>query len=203
MQLHVRKALSTDLSSTQSIYTHHVLHGIGTFEEVPRTLPELTARYSTGRNHDWAWLVASDDDKPDQVVGYGYYAQLKDRSAFRYTAESTIYVRDDARGQGVGKALGKALIEPAEGQGFWQMVAAIGGGDENEGSIALHTALGFERAGVLKAVGWKFGRWLDVVYLQRALAASDKAVPDDKKGQLARVPVESFGREDTDNRTFA
>jgi L-amino acid N-acyltransferase YncA len=121
----------------------------------------------------WAWLVAEHEG---EVKGYGYFAQIRDRSAYRFAAEDSIYVRDDVRGQGVGKALVAALIERAEAAGFRQMFAVIGD-SENVGSIGLHLSLGFKQVGLLRAAGLKFNRWRDVVYMQRALGEGDRTLP--------------------------
>ncbi|MBC9208468.1 N-acetyltransferase family protein [Roseomonas aerophila] len=168
-----RDATQADLPAMAAIYAHHVLNGTGTFEELPPDEAELGARLARNQAHGWAWLVAED---AGEVKGYGYYAALRDRSAYRFAAEDSIYVRDDVRGQGVGKALVEALLKRAEAAGFRQMFAVIGD-SENVGSIGLHLSLGFKQVGVLKAAGLKFGRWLDVVYMQRALGAGDKTVP--------------------------
>ena len=110
------------------------------------------------------------------VVGYAYFTQLRDRSAYRYSAEDSIYVRDDVRGQGVGKALVARLLQDADRVGFRQMFAVIGDFD-NVGSIGVHASLGFQRVGVLRACGFKFGRWVDAVYMQRALGRGDTDIP--------------------------
>jgi phosphinothricin acetyltransferase len=121
-----------------------------------------------------AWLVA--EDAAGNILGFAYFAQYRERSAFRFCAEDSVYVRDDIRGQGVGKALVAELIGRAEARGFRQMIAVIGDA-ENAGSIGLHASLGFRQVGVLKAVGLKFGRWLDVVLMQRALGEGERSVP--------------------------
>ena len=129
--------------------------------------------------HGWAWLVAEGQGLPGEgpgLIGYAYYSQFRMRSAYRYTAENSVYVRDDVRGMGVGKALVAALVERAEQAGFRQMFAVIGDSD-NVGSIGLHLSLGFHRAGVLKSAGVKFGRWLDVVFMQRSIGPGDRDVP--------------------------
>ena len=125
------------------------------------------------RDAGWSWLVATDDTG---VLGYAYYTQFRDRSAYRYCVENSIYVRDDVRGQGVGKALVGQLIEDATAKGIRQMIAVIGDSD-NVGSIGVHASLGFQRVGLLKSAGVKFGRWLDVVYMQRALGRGDANMP--------------------------
>ncbi|MDB5314572.1 MAG: N-acetyltransferase, partial [Rhodospirillales bacterium] len=110
--------------------------------------------------------------------GYGYYAPFRERSAYRYTVEDSIYIRDDVRGQGVGKALVAELLEHATAAGRRQMMAVIGD-SENTGSIGLHLSLGFRQIGVQKAVGIKFGRWLDVILMQKALGQGDRTLPTD------------------------
>ena len=169
----IRPATTADLPDIQAIYAHHVLGGTGTFEEVPPSLEEMTARFAGGVARGWAWLVATDDSG---VLGFAYYAQIRDRSAYRFTAEDSIYVREDVRGQGVGKALVQRLLRDATEAGFRQMVAVIGD-SENIGSVGVHASLGFHHVGTMRAVGLKFGRWLDVVYMQKALGAGDEGVP--------------------------
>lgn len=171
--MNIRPATPVDLSEIQSIYAHHVLNGAGTFEEVPPSVEEMQARYQAIVSRGWSYLVATDTTG---VLGYGYYSQMRERSAYRYTAENSIYVRDDVRGQGVGKALVARLLEEAAAIGFRQMVAVIGD-SENVGSIGVHASLGFQRAGLLRSSGLKFGRWVDTVYMQRALGRGDQDVP--------------------------
>ena len=169
----IRPAAHADLPEIQAIYAHHVLHGTGTFEEVPPSIEEMTQRYLDVTGRGWAWLVAAD---ATGVVGYAYYTQIRDRSAYRCTAEDSVYVREDVRGQGVGKALAARLLDEAEAAGFRQMIAVIGD-SENVGSVGVHASLGFHLIGTLRAVGLKFGRWLDTVYMQRSLGAGDGDVP--------------------------
>ena len=142
-----------------------MLHGTGTFEEIPPSVEEMTARFTAARDQGWRWLVATDESG---VLGYAAFAQFRDRSGYRFCAEDSIYVRDDVRGQGVGKALVTRLLAEAASCGFTQMIAVVGDA-ENTGSIGVHASLGFRQVGVLRAVGYKFGRWLDAVYMQRAL----------------------------------
>ena len=169
----IRPAAQADLPEIQAIYAHHVLHGTGTFEEVPPSVEEITRRHADVTGRGWAWLVAAG---PTGIVGYAYYRQFHDRSAYRYAAEDSVYVREDVRGQGVGKALAARLLVEAEAAGFRQMVAVIGDG-ENIGSVGVHSSLGFHHVGTLRAVGLKFGRWLDVVYMQKPLGAGDGTLP--------------------------
>jgi phosphinothricin acetyltransferase len=102
------------------------------------------------------------------VLGFGYYAQYRNRSAYRFAAEDSVYVRETVRGQGVGKALVAALLDHAAAGGFTQMLAVIGD-SENVGSIGVHASLGFTQVGTMRKVGYKFDRWLDVVTMQKAL----------------------------------
>jgi phosphinothricin acetyltransferase len=161
----LRDAAPGDVPAITAIYAHHVLTGTGTFEEEPPDEAEMAARLARVQDAGCAWLVT---EQEGVVTGYGYYAPFRDRSAYRFTAEDSIYVRDDVRGMGVGKALVQALLDRAAAQGLRQMLAVIGD-SENAGSIGLHAALGFRQAGVMRAVGFKFGRWLDVVTMQKAL----------------------------------
>jgi phosphinothricin acetyltransferase len=170
----IRDAIAADVPALTAIYAHHVLHGTGTFEEVPPDAAEMQARFERVTGQGWAWLVA---EAPDgTVLGYAYHAPFRDRSAYRHTAEDAIYVRDDVRGQGVGKALVEALLARAEAAGLRQMFALIGD-SENVGSIGLHVAAGFRRVGVMKAAGFKFGQWLDVVIMQKTLGEGDHTPP--------------------------
>ena len=170
----IRSATEADIPAIHTIYAHHVLNGTGTFDEQPPSAEELADKFRKIVEHGWSWLVATD---ATGVLGYAYYTQFRDRSAYRYCVEDSIYVRDDVRGQGVGKALVSALIEHATARGMRQMIAVIGD-SENVGSIGVHASLGFHMVGTLRAVGVKFGRWVDVVSMQRALGRGDANVPE-------------------------
>jgi phosphinothricin acetyltransferase len=174
--MQIRTATEADVPEIQAIYAHHVLTGTGTFEEEPPSVEEMLERFRKVVAHGWAWLVATD---ASGVLGYAYYTQFRDRSAYRYCVEDSIYVRDDVRGQGVGKALVARLIEDATAQGMRQMIAVIGDSD-NVGSIGVHASLGFHMVGTLKSVGIKFGRWVDVVSMQRPLGRGDANVPPER-----------------------
>ena len=165
------------LAEIQAIYAHHVLHGTGTFEEVPPSVEEMRDRFEAGLADGFDWLVAAD---ATGVLGFGYYGRFRARSAYDWTVEDSVYVRDDVRGQGVGKGLVADLLRRAEARGFRQMLALIGD-SENIGSIGMHTSLGFTRTGVLRATGIKFGRWLDVVIMQRTLGEGDGDIPAAKR----------------------
>ncbi len=171
--MQIRAAAETDIADIQAIYAHHVLNGTGSFEEVPPSVEQMHARWRGVREDGWAWFVAEDETG---VLGFAYYARFHHRSAFAHTAENSVYVRDDVRGQGVGKALVAAVIDHATAAGFRQMIAAIGD-SENTGSIGVHASLGFAQVGMLRAVGFKFGGWLDLVLMQRALGPGDSRPP--------------------------
>jgi L-amino acid N-acyltransferase YncA len=169
----IREAREEDVPDLQAIYAHHVLHGTGTFEEEPPPVEEMSARFHEVVDNGFVWLVAVD---ATGVLGFGYYAPFRDRTAYRFTVEDSIYVREDVRGQGVGKALVAKLIELATAAGLRQMIAVIGDA-ENVGSIGVHATLGFHMVGTMKSTGIKFGRWLDVVTMQRPLGKGDLNVP--------------------------
>ena len=171
--MEIRAATERDLPEIQSIYAYHVLHGTGTFEEEPPSVEEIAERFAKVVTHGWSWLLATD---ATGVLGFAYYTQFRDRSAYRYCAEDSVYVREDVRGQGVGKALVARLVEDAAAKGMRQMIAVIGD-SENVGSIGVHASLGFQKVGTLRASGIKFGRWLDSVYMQRALGLGDIDIP--------------------------
>ena len=169
----IRAATAADIPEIQSVYAHHVLTGTGTFEEEPPSVEEMSERFAEVIEHGWSWLVATD---ATGVLGYAYYTQFRDRSAYRFSVEDSVYVREDVRGQGVGKALVAQLIEDATSRGMRQMIAVIGD-SENTSSIGVHASLGFQMVGTLRAVGVKFGRWVDVVSMQRPLGRGDADAP--------------------------
>jgi phosphinothricin acetyltransferase len=154
-----------DLPEIQAIYAFHVLHGTGTFEEEPPALEEMQTRFEANQAAGFAWLVARD---ASGILGFGYYGPFRARAAYRYTVEDSVYVRDGVRGQGVGKALVSALLERARAAGFTQMLALIGD-SENTASIGVHASLGFTQVGIMRKVGFKQERWLDVVTMQKGL----------------------------------
>jgi phosphinothricin acetyltransferase len=171
--MQIRAATEADIPEIQSIYAHHVLTGAGTFEEVPPSVEEMADRVAKVLQCGWSWLVATD---ATGVLGYAYYTQFRDRSAYRFCAEDSVYVREDVRGQGVGKALVARLIDDATAAGMRQLIAVIGD-SENTGSIGVHASLGFHMVGTMRAAGIKFGRWLDVVTMQRPLGKGDADIP--------------------------
>ncbi|MBV9786328.1 MAG: N-acetyltransferase [Acidisphaera sp.] len=171
--MHIRPATAADAAEIQAIYAHHVLHGTGTFEEVAPSVEEIAARLRGVTARNCPWLVRTD---ATGVLGYAYYTPLRDRSAYRFCVENSVYVRADVQRSGTGRALMVELIASAEAAGLRQMIAVIGDAG-NAGSIGLHASLGFRHTGVWHACGVKFGRWLDVVHMQRPLGAADADVP--------------------------
>jgi phosphinothricin acetyltransferase len=171
--MRIRPVDPADAAEIAAIYAHHVLHGTASYETVPPDAAEIGQRMARVLDHGWPWLVA--DDEHGTLLGYAYATQFRDRAAYRYVCEDSIYIRDDARGRGVGMALLAALVEACTAAGFRQMVAVIGGAEA--ASAALHARLGFAEAGRLAGIGRKQGRWLDTLYMQRALGAGSSTAP--------------------------
>lgn len=173
MSLVVRDAVAADMAALQAIYAHHVLHGFGTFDEIAPPVEAMEEKWRGVVDAGLPWLVATDDDT---VVGYAYASIFRPRTGYRYTIEDSVYIRDDQRGRGVGTALLMPLVARCEATGARQLVAVIGDSG-NAGSIALHRKAGFQDAGVLRSVGFKHGRWVDIVFMQRALNGGAAAPP--------------------------
>ena len=171
--MRLRPAAPEDIPAIQAIYAHHVLTGLGTFEEVPPSPVEMAERCAAVVDRGLPWLVAEDGE----VLGYAYAGPFRTRAAYRFTVEDSVYVAEAARGKGVGKALLTAIIAECEAMGLRQMVGVIGDSG-NAASIVLHRACGFELTAIAPAVGWKFERWVDVVWMQRALGPGAGAAPD-------------------------
>jgi len=169
----VRPAEPADLVAVQTIYAHHVINGLATFEEVPPALEEIRRRHAEITGQRLPWLVA---DHGGTVAGYGYCSLYRTRSAYRYALEDSVYVRKDVHGKGVGSALLGALIARCETLGYRQLIAVIGD-SANAASINLHASHGFLRAGTLRSVGFKFNRWVDSVLMQRPLGSGDGSPP--------------------------
>ena len=165
----VRPSVDADLPAITAIYAHAVLHGTGTFELEPPDTAEMARRRDDVLGKGLPWLVA---ERAGQVLGYAYANHFRPRRAYRFCLEDSVYLHPDAQGQGLARALLAELMTRCEARGARQMLAVIGDA-ANAGSVGLHAALGFEHTGVLKAAGWKFGRWLDVVLMQRALGDGD------------------------------
>jgi len=171
----IRPAAEADVAEVTAIYGHHVLNSTGTFEETPPSEAEIAARIAAARTLGLPYLVAIDED--GRAAGFAYASAFRPRPAYRFTAEDSVYIRPDCMGRGLGKALVAEVIADCAALGVRQMIAVIGDG-ANAGSIGLHRSLGFAPAGVGRAFGFKFGRWLDVVWMQKALGAGADAPPD-------------------------
>lgn len=169
----IRDFTPDDLEATARIYARHVLHGTATFEEVPPSIEEMMARYRKIRALGLPWLTG---DVDGAVVGYAYADRFRDRSAYRFTLENSVYIDPAHHRRGVGRALMRELIARCEALGYRQMIAVIGD-SANLASVGLHRAVGFTDAGVYKTVGVKFGRWLDTVQMQRTLGEGATTIP--------------------------
>lgn len=170
----IRASYDHDLPAIAAIYRHHVMTGLASFEETPPDAEELARRRAAVLGAGLPWLVATEAD--GALVGYAYAGLYRPRSAYRYTVEDSIYVAPGRAGRGIGRALLAALIADTEAKGYRQMMAVIGD-SANHGSIGVHRACGFIEAGRLRGVGFKFGRWVDSVLMQRALGAGAMGVP--------------------------
>lgn len=169
----LRPSTDADLPAITAIYAHAVQHGTGTFELEAPDAAEMARRRAEVLSRGLPWLVA---EQGGRVLGYAYANHFRPRRAYRFCVEDSIYLAADARGRGVGRLLLAELVARCEAAGARQMLAVIGD-SANAGSIGVHRALGFEHTGVLKASGWKFERWLDVVLMQRALGTGASTPP--------------------------
>jgi L-amino acid N-acyltransferase YncA len=170
----IRPACDADLAAIRGIYAHHVLHGLASFEEAPPDLDEIRRRYGEVTALGLPWLVA---EEAGEVAGYAYCAPYRTRSAYRYSLEDSVYVGDGRQRRGIGRMLLAELIARCAALGYRQMIAVIGD-SANAASIRLHARLGFLRVGTLRSAGWKFGRWVDSVLMQRPLGPGDMTPPD-------------------------
>ncbi len=173
LEARVRSAEEQDLDAVTRIYGHHVENGTGSFEEKAPDWFEIKARFETVRAAGLPFLVA---EMNGRVVGYAYAGLYRQRSAYRFTVEDSVYVDPDCLGCGIGRALLGRVVAGCVRLGYRQMLALIGD-SANERSILLHANLGFEHIGVQRAVGFKFGRWLDVVIMQRSLGTGGLGLP--------------------------
>ncbi len=171
--MRIEPATMRDVAEIAAIYAHHVRSGTASFESIPPDEAEMARRLTRVTEAGSPWLIARGDDAA--VLGYAYASQFRDRAAYRYTCENSVYVRDDQRGRGVGTALLGALLDAATAQGYRQMIAVIGGAEP--GSAALHARCGFIEAGRMTAIGRKHGRWLDTLYMQAALGEGAASPP--------------------------
>jgi len=169
----VRPASVLDIGAITRIYADAVRHGTATFEIEPPDEAEMARRHEALAARNYPYLVV---ERAGLVAGYAYAGPYHVRPAYRWCVEDTIYVDSQFQRLGLGRLLMARLIGEAEARGFRQMIAVIGG-SANVGSIALHAAAGFRRIGTLQAVGFKHGRWLDVLVMQRSLGGADQTPP--------------------------
>lgn len=172
----IRPSSLADLPAITAIYTWNVENGTGTFELDAPDVAEMTRRRDDVLAKGLPWLVA---ERGGTVLGYAYANHFRPRRAYRFCLEDSIYLANEARGQGVGRMLLAELLARCEAAGARQMLAVIGD-SANAGSIGVHRALGFEHVGVMKSAGWKFDGWRDVVIMQKALGSGDVDAPVDR-----------------------
>jgi phosphinothricin acetyltransferase len=171
----VRAATAADFPAIAAIYAHHVQTGLASFEEVPPSVEEMLRRFHGVRARGLPWQVA---ELGGRIAGYCYASPYHARSAYRFTVQDSVYVAEECISRGAGTALLRTVIEACAAKGYRQMVAVVGDSG-NEASLRLHARLGFRTIGQALRVGVKFGRWVDIVYLQRAIGE-----------QTARPPAE-------------
>jgi L-amino acid N-acyltransferase YncA len=173
----IRPSRDDDVAAITTIYGHHVLNGIASFEEVAPGRDEMARRRNELVTRGLPYLVA---EREGSVVGYCYAGPYRARVGYRFSLEDSIYIDPGEVGRGIGRALLAELIERSAELGYRQMVAVIGG-SETLPSIRLHAALGFTHVGVLTAIGFKFGRWVDSVLMQRPLGPGAATLPEEER----------------------
>ena len=171
----IRPSTPADLPAITAIYGWNVLNGTGTFELEAPDEAEMARRRDDVLSKGLPWLVA---ERSGVLLGYAYANHFRPRRAYRFCLEDSVYLADDAKGQGLGRLLLAELLARCEAAVARQMLAVIGD-SANAGSIGVHRALGFEPIGVMQAAGWKFERWLDVVLMQKSLGQGAETTPAD------------------------
>lgn len=169
----LRPATRNDMAAITEIYAWHVLHGIATFEEEAPDVAQMTYRFDQITAQGYPYIVA---EKDSEIIGYAYVSSYRPRIAYRYTVENAIYLRHDLARMGTGSLLLAELIRLCE-LGPWRQMIAIIGNSENAGSIGVHRKAGFEMVGTIKSAGFKHGRWVDSIIMQRALSDEDRTKP--------------------------
>jgi phosphinothricin acetyltransferase len=170
----IRPSLSDDLAAITAIYQHHVLTGTGTFETIPPTLDEMNSRRQDVLSKHLPFLVMEDGGR---VIGFAYCNWFKPRPAYRFSAEDSIYMAQDAAGKGQGRVLLTELCLAAEKAGIRKLIAVIGD-SANEKSIGVHQSVGFQDVGRISNCGWKFDRWLDIVMMEKTLGHGASCSPE-------------------------
>jgi len=181
----LRPAEADDFEAIQTIYGHNVLHGLASFEETPPTVEEMQRRWTAIRELGLPYIAAVDatgdasgDDGGNSILGYAYAGTHRARPAYRHSVENSVYISDAAQRRGVGRALLQRVIDDCEALGWVRQMIAVIGDSENVSSIGLHASLGFRDVGVFKSVGFKHGRWLDSVLMQRPIGSADDTLPE-------------------------
>ncbi|MBS0455451.1 MAG: N-acetyltransferase [Proteobacteria bacterium] len=170
----IRASRDEDITAISAIYAHHVLHGTGTFETEPPSPTDMAARRADVLARNLPYLVA---EQAGKVLGFAYCNWFKPRPAYRFSAEDSIYVADDARGLGLGAQLLAALEQAAEAVGVRKLIAVIGD-SANAGSVGVHRKQGFSHVGTIKDCGWKFGEWRDIVLMEKVIGAGSTTRPE-------------------------
>lgn len=171
----LRPTAEADIAAITAIYADAVLNGTASFELEPPSEAEMARRWRDLTASGYPHIVA---ERSGQVAGYAYAGPYRPRRAYRFSVEDSIYLAPNARGSGLGRILLTELISLCEEKGFRQMVAVIGDGARNQASVALHSALGFRPVGAFEGAGFKHGRWLDSVLMQRGLGPGTTLPPD-------------------------
>jgi phosphinothricin acetyltransferase len=170
----IRPSRDEDIAAITTIYNHHVLHGTGTFEIDPPSATDMASRRADVLGKGLPYLVVEEEG---QVLGFAYANWFKPRPAYRFSAENSIYLAPGVAGRGLGRLLLDALCVQAEAAGVRKLIAVIGD-SANAGSIGVHRSAGFTHVGLIKSCGWKFGRWLDIVLMEKPLGAGDATSPE-------------------------
>ncbi len=169
----IRPSTEADIPAIARIYAHHVLHGTGTFETEPPSEQDMGQRRADVLSKGLPYLVLEDGGA---VLGFAYCNWFKPRPAYRFSAEDSIYLAPDVSGRGWGRLLLTELMAQAERAGVRKLIAVIGDSG-NLGSIGVHRSCGFAPIGVMANCGWKFGRWLDVVLMDRSIGGGANSAP--------------------------
>ncbi len=172
----IRSATAADIHEIAAIYSHHVLYSTATFEETPPEEAEMARRMRNIQENGFPWLVA---EASGEVIGYAYAGPYNPRPGYRYTVEDSIYLAPAHTGRGIGSRLLGELIAACEAENRFVRMIAIIGDRANAGSIALHRKHGFDIFGVAERTGFKFGRFLDLVFMAKTLRHDPKALPRD------------------------
>ncbi|MGO8909208.1 MAG: N-acetyltransferase family protein [Bradyrhizobium sp.] len=176
--LEIRPTVAADLPSITEIYAHAVRFGTATFELMPPDVAEMTRRFGALMDGGFPYFVATLEGR---VAGYAYAAEYRSRPAYRFTVENSVYLQPAIHRRGIGRQLVQRLITECEARGYRQMIAVIGD-SANAASVGVHSRCGFQMIGTHPNVGFKFGRWLDIVMMQRSLGEGATTVPADDPG---------------------